>query len=229
MRVKNNILILDTETTGDFAQPFVHDLGYCIIDKDFNILTQKRFLTKQARACKWALNYSEFYRSKASLYDSEIENGTVEIKAWNDIVKELYNDIKTYKVGCLSAYNLAFDFRALNFTEHFLNNDSNFIADLFDKKRLLCIWNLACETILQDKEYKEFCKSNGYITQAGNYLTNAETTYKYITNKLNFKEDHTALSDVLIEKEILEHIIKQEKGKVEYGLAYNCWKKVTEK
>ena len=81
MRVKNNILILDTETTGDFAQPFVHDLGYCIIDKDFNFLTQKRFLVKQARACKWALNYSEFYRSKASLYDYEIENGTIEIKA----------------------------------------------------------------------------------------------------------------------------------------------------
>ena len=100
---------------------------------------------------------------------------------------------------------------------------------MFDKKRLLCIWNLACETILQDKGYKEFCKNNGYITQAGNYLTNAETTYKYITKKLNFKEDHTALSDVLIEKEILEYIIKQEKGKVEYGLAYNCWKKVTEK
>lgn len=226
MRVKNNILILDTETTGDFAQPFVHDLGYCIIDKDFNILTKKRFLTKQARTCKWALNYSEFYRSKANLYDIEIENGTVEIKAWNEIIKEFYNDIKKYHVGCLSAYNLAFDFRALNFTEHFLNNDSNFIASLFDKKRLLCIWNLACETILQDEKYKTFCESNDYITQAGNYLTNAETTYKYIIQKLDFQEEHTALSDVLIEKEILEHIITQERGKVKYGLAYNCWRKV---
>lgn len=226
MRVKNNILILDTETTGDFAQPFVHDFGYCIIDKDFNILTQKRFLVKQARVCKWALNYSEFYRSKSNLYDAEIDNGNVEIKEWNSIIKEFHQDIKKYKVGCISAYNLAFDYRALNFTEHFLNNDSNFIADFFDKKRLLCIWNLACETILQDKEYKEFCKEHGYITQADNYLTNAETTYKYITKNIDFEEVHTALSDVLIEKEILEYIIKNSKSKANYGLMYNCWRKV---
>ena len=77
MRLRKNIIVLDTETTGDFKQPLVHDIGYVIIDKDFHILKTVRYLVKNVRDCLWALNYSEFYRSKSMLYDLEIENGNV--------------------------------------------------------------------------------------------------------------------------------------------------------
>ena len=79
MRLRKNIIVLDTETTGDFKQPLVHDIGYVIIDKDFHILKTVRYLVKNVRDCLWALNYSEFYRSKSMLYDLEIENGKMSL------------------------------------------------------------------------------------------------------------------------------------------------------
>ena len=224
MRTKNNLLILDTETVGDFAQPFVHDLGYIIIDKDFNNLCERRFLISQAHNTSWALN-SEFYNTKKNLYDIEKENG-FPLTPWNEVIKTFESDIKKYKVKVLSAYNLAFDFRALNFTEHFLNNENEKIQKLFDKKSLLCIWNLACETILKDDEYYDYCIKNKFTSEKGNIKTNAETAYKYISNYLDFEEEHTALADVKIEKEILNYIIKNCHKRIKYGLAYGSWRKV---
>ena len=224
MRTKNNLLILDTETVGDFAQPFVYDLGYIIIDKDFNNLCERRFLISQAHNTSWALN-SEFYNTKKNLYDIEKENG-FPLTPWNEVIKTFESDIKKYKVKVLSAYNLAFDFRALNFTEHFLNNESEKIQNLFDKKSLLCIWDLACETILKDDEYYDYCIKNKFISEKGNIKTNAETAYRYISNYLDFEEEHTALADVKIEKEILNYIIKNCHNRIKYGLAYGSWRKV---
>lgn len=226
MRVKNNILILDTETVGDFGQPLVHDLGYCIVDKDFNVLKATRHLVKQPRECKWALEASDFYKTKATMYNDSIAKKEVDIVMWNDMLKEFLGDLREYKVGCISAYNLAFDYRALNFTNQFLNNGDLTFEKLLDKKKWLCIWNLACETILQGDEYKQWCKDNGYISEKGNYMTNAEASYKYITGRLDFNEEHTALADVLIEKDILKYIVENCKHKANYGLQYACWRKV---
>ena len=226
MRLRKNIIVLDTETTGDFKQPLIHDIGYVIIDKDFHILKTVRYLVKNVRDCLWALNYSEFYRSKSMLYDFEIENGNVEIKPWNEIINCLKKDISYYSVNIISAYNVAFDFTALNFTNHFLNNGDNYFEKLLDKNMFLCIWNMACDTILSTNEYKEWCKTNNKLTNYGNYITNAETAYQYITNDLDFKEDHTSLSDAKIETNILKYIVENYKGTAKYGLMYNVWKKV---
>ena len=43
-------------------------------------------------------------------------------------------------------------------------------------------------------------------TNKGNIMTNAEVVYQYITDQEDFKEDHTALSDAIIESEILARI-----------------------
>ena len=225
MRLKNNILILDTETVGDFEKPLVHDLGYVIIDKNFTVLTKKRFLVKQVHETNWTKR-SEFFQSKACLYEQDIENGVIIPQYWNDIVKEFISDIKTYKVNVISAYNLAFDYRALNFTEQFFNNGSLTIENLFDKKRKLCLWNLACETVLNTDEFRKFCDEYDFKSVKGNYLTNAEVAYRYLTQDIEFQEEHTALSDVLIETAILQAIVNRCKGIPQYGLAYSVWRKV---
>ena len=43
-------------------------------------------------------------------------------------------------------------------------------------------------------------------TNKGNIITNAEIVYQYVTDQEDFKEDHTALSDAIIESEILARI-----------------------
>ena len=39
----------------------------------------------------------------------------------------------------------------------------------------------------------------------------AEILYRFITHDKTFKESHTGLEDVMIEKEILVHILRQHK------------------
>lgn len=225
MRLRNNILLLDTETTGDFGQPLVHDFGYIIIDLKFNVLIKRRFMVEQVRRCRWALDYSEFYRSKAYLYDKEIEDGFKPM-LWGDIMAVFKRDLKRYHVKCISAYNVAFDFKALNFTNRFLADNDPLFSKLLDSKKWLCIWNLACETILNEPSYKKWVDDNDLRSQAGNYPTNAETVYKYLTRNMSFEEEHTALADVLIEKDILKYIANHCHKRPQYGLQYSCWQKI---
>jgi hypothetical protein len=121
---------------------------------------------------------------------------------------------------------LAFDYKAINYTNQFFNNGDEKLMKLIDKKTLLCIWNLACDTILDTEDYKEYATMKNFISEKGNYLTNAESCYAYLTQNEDFQEEHTALADVEIEVEILKYIVENCKSKVKYGLAYGCWKKV---
>jgi hypothetical protein len=65
------------------------------------------------------------------------------------------------------------------------------------------------------KEYQDFCDQHEFYTESGNYSTSAETLFRYIANKVDFVEEHTALADSLIEFEILRTCI------VEYGAEIN--------
>ena len=225
MRTQNNILTLDTETVGTFSRPIVHDFGWVTINREFNTLTKKHYLVKELHIDQpWILKTSDFYGSKKAIYDKWIAEGSVEIKPWREIIAEFVADLKTVKV--MSAYNLAFDYKAINYTNQFFNNGDEKLMKLIDKKTMLCIWNLACDTILDTEDYKEYATMKNFISNKGNYLTNAESCYAYLTQNANFEEEHTALADVEIEVEILKHIVENCKGKVQYGLAYACWRKV---
>lgn len=226
MRTKNNVLVFDTETVGTFGKPLIHDWAWSIKDKLFNNLVSRRYLVAEFHEDQtWVLRASEFYRTKHELYKEAIATEEVEVKTWNEIVKIFLDDLKTYGVKCLSAYNIAFDYKALKYTDRFFNRGSDKLMKAVDKRSLLCIWNLACDTILCDHPYHEFCEMKNFISDSGNYFTNAQSCYAYLTNNAEYEEEHTALADVEIEAEILKYILTNCKGNVEYGLAYNCWRK----
>lgn len=230
MRTQNNILIIDTETVGTFGSPIIHDIGYKIIDKNFNTLLSKRHLVKELHEVnEFMLYISDFYQSKKPLYDEAKETNSVDILPWRDIVKEFLDDLRTYKVKVISAYNIAFDYKALNATNSFFNLGDKKLMDTIDKKTLLCIWSLACDTILDTDDYRQYATMKNFISDKGNFLTNAESCYRYLVKDETFEEEHTALADVEIEQKILEYIIKNCSHKVQYGLAYNCWQKIQRK
>ncbi len=91
---------------------------------------------------------------------------------------------------------------------------------------IIDIWNFACQTVFQTVEYKEMAVKNGWYSPAGNYTTNAEVAYRFITNNVNFIEKHTALEDVIIEGEILKYIFDNYKVKTPYGIEGFPWRKV---
>ena len=53
------------------------------------------------------------------------------------------------------------------------------------------------------EKFIDFCIENNFLTERGYIQTKAETVHRYLTNNLTFEEEHTGLSDVLIEYQIL--------------------------
>lgn len=76
------------------------------------------------------------------------------------------------------------------------------------------LWGVACERLINNSRYKDFCLENKLLTVSATYFkTSAETSFQYLMKDSDFTEDHTALSDAQIEAQILTKALK--KGRVE--------------
>jgi len=95
--------------------------------------------------------------------------------------------------------------------EHFLFRGR--LYDLFD------LWGLATTYLLNNVTYKNNCLKYGMLTNSGVYFkTSAETSYRYLCDKYDFMESHTALDDAEIESYILHKIAQ--KHAVSNGIKY---------
>ena len=72
---------------------------------------------------------------------------------------------------------------------------------------LFDLWGLATRYLLNNVSYKKSCLENDMLTSTGTYFkTSAESSYRYLMNKYDFDEAHTALEDAIIETFILSKI-----------------------
>ena len=72
------------------------------------------------------------------------------------------------------------------------------------------LWGIACEKMLNTNGYKNYCLDNELISASGLYFkTSAETAFQYLTRNFEFVEEHTALSDAIIESQILTKVLKK--------------------
>jgi hypothetical protein len=132
--------------------------------------------------------------------------------------------MKNYNITKVGAYNMGFDKRALN-------NDTRYITKSFLRwffpygTEYFCIWNMACDTILNRPSYIKFAIKNGFVSEKGNIQTSAECAYKYLTKDTDFTECHTGLEDVLIEVAIMAYCYRQHK-KFDNSINSSCWRKV---
>lgn len=86
--------------------------------------------------------------------------------------------------------------------DHFLFRGR--LYDLFD------LWGLATTHLLNNVTYKNNCLKHGMLTNSGVYFkTSAETSYRYLCDKYDFMESHTALDDAEIESYILHKIAQR--------------------
>ena len=73
--------------------------------------------------------------------------------------------------------------------------------------KLFDLWGLATTHLLNNATYKKMCLEHDMLTNSGLYFkTSAESTYRYLLNKYDFDEAHTALEDAIIESFILAKI-----------------------
>ncbi len=197
-----NILIFDTETTS-LEKPFCYNIGYVIADTDtHSIIEKKDFVIEQV----WHNNMlfsTAYYSEKRPLYVNSMRARKTEMKKYGYVCQEMARDIKKYDIKIAFAFNSSFDEKVFNF-----NCDWFKCINPFDNVEIKDIRGYAHEFLI-DTKYKEFCDTHEKYTESGNYSTTAETLTQYITNNPNFTEEHTALSDSIIEWIILDTCIKK--------------------
>lgn len=198
---KKKFMVLDVE--GNSAvKPY--NVGYVIADNDGKIYVKRSIALPD---CIWenlanAIRYgicADMHKKNVEEILSDFNKPKRKRKYLAIGITQFWemfsHDVTKYKVKELFAYNVTFDNSALYrlFGERFNELDlqpKDIISGLLD-------------TRLKNQRYLDFCCENGYITEKGNFQYKAEYTYQFYTGDTNFIEEHTALSDVLIELELL--------------------------
>lgn len=131
---KLKYLVLDCETAGnDFTakmtaeerktinviKSLIYDIGWAIMDRQGNIYKKRSFLVSEV-FCVPAIFNTAYYAEKRPLYLEMLRNGDIEIKGWNEIASLLESDMK--ECDFFSAYNAAFDTRAISYTELYIKH-----------------------------------------------------------------------------------------------------------
>lgn len=227
MRTSEKLLILDTETCNTVEEPIPYDIGWAICDRRGNILKQRSYIVEEVFYGMADVMTSAYYAEKIPMYENDIKAGTRKVAKMWDIRKKMKEDIQTYNVKKIGAYNMAFDKRALNNLIRYVSK--SWLRWWFPfGMEYICIWHEACQVLLNTKSYIEFCLKNGLVSDKDNILTSAETAYRFITKNLEFAESHTGLEDVKIEIEIMVQCYRQHK-KMNKGINPSCWRIVQKK
>ena len=213
-----NIIVFDTETLGMKSQDLLN-VGYRILDinpmtRVVNVLCERDMIDLNLfsavnklyahKGCleedmEWVLGLNFLPKEKYEKYVNLIALKKIERHNIKRIYEILAQDMAKYKVVFGYAYNSNFDQDkfAKTATKYGLINP---LANLpiFD------IWAYATNHICRTKEYIEWAKANQVFTESGSYIsTSVESVVKYLTNNLDFVEEHTALSDTQWETAIL--------------------------
>ena len=223
-RRKEMYLVIDTETCNTVEQPLPYDIGFAICDRMGNIAEERSYVVAETFLDMKETMKSAYFAEKIPQYWEDIKNGSREIKSIYKIRKEVKDLMNKYNVKKVGAYNMGFDKRALNNVMRYTTK--SFCRWFFPfGTEFFCIWHLATQTLLQQKTFFKMAEKNGWFSEKGNLLTNAEVTYNYIKKMSDFKEEHKGLEDVRIEIEIMAHCFRQHK-KMNTNINTSCWRLV---
>ena len=192
------IIVLDVEGMSG-KRPY--NVGYIVADLKGNICAERSFA---CLPCVWenlsVSMHSAQEKAKAMTHKNIREIlETPDKYNWvtiEEVRNALIRDIIEYKVSEIWAYNCSFDKGMM--TRLF---EDNILEEL--GITWLDIWSAIVMTKCLTRKYVKFCKSNGFITPSGNCMTSAEVVYAYLTDNVNFEEEHTGLSDCKLEYKLL--------------------------
>ena len=205
-----NYIVFDCETANTMDDPFVYDLGWSVIDDNFNVLVERSFVNADIFIEEKDLMKVAYFADKIPQYVAEIADGTRELRRFETIRRAFALDCKMFGVTEIYAHNARFDYKALQTTQRYLTKSKYrwffpFGVEICDTLKM------ARQTFGKCDEYKEFCIENGFTLANGKTPRfTAEILYRFITKDLQFKEEHTGLADVRIEREIFRHCVQMD-------------------
>lgn len=226
------------------AKPLVYDIGWTITDRAGSIIKRENFLVQETFFVPTIFNTAYYKAKRPlyieKLEQGKITvkcwNDIVEI-----LLSDLRQSDLSVAYNATFDYKKAIPFTE-RYIKHLYSNDyhkweasqrkkceailrngakdknEDFLNPLFElrgeKFPITDLWQVACNKLINNQKYKDFCLKNDFLTQSGLYFkTSAESAYAYLTKNSEFIEQHTALDDALIEAEILTKALR--KGKVE--------------
>ncbi len=221
---KNYKLMVDVETTmAPNNQQIIFDLGFAVFTNDGEVLESHSYVIKEVFE-NYDLMQKAYYFKKYPLYLEGLETGKFIKVEWEYALVQMFKCIKAYGIKEVSAYNLAFDLRAMIKTNEYLRPTKEF--KMFNDMAKNCLWGMSVETICQQKGFKTFCDKHNMITDSKKYYkSSAEAVYAYMNNVPDFEEEHTGLADVLIEIEIYKRVMRQKK-KMKKGIWFHPFQMV---
>ena len=201
---KMNIMVFDTETAGCKTQSLLN-VGYTIVDLDLRNFTYK---TKVARDYlmrdvynnyMWLINDMFVGENKLAVMRNNLEHKGAILRTEKQVFEQISKDIAKYGVQFAYAYNCQFD------TDKFAKTAIAYgLRNPLEDVTVLDLWGFAYWNICVTAEYQQFCLENELKTKSGKFFpTSVEGVTAYLNNDKDFKEDHTALSDVYWELRIL--------------------------
>lgn len=227
MKRNEYFIILDTETANSIQFPLPYDLGYKIMNKKGETVVSRSLCIAEIYIEQREMMKTAYYADKLPQYEEELHSGERQLVKFFTARKMILADMEKYKTNRVYAYNMNFDKRALNNDQKFTTNNRYRYFFPYNTE-FRCIWHMACQVLLARPSYIKFALANGYVSEKGNILTNAECCYRYITKNTNFKEAHKGIDDVNIEAEILLACFKQHK-KMDTKPYTACWQIVKRK
>ena len=201
------VAILDTETTNSIDDPLCYDIGYAIEDTiEKRIILQRSFVVADIFLDKDLMSYAYFI-DKVPQYWEEIKNGKRELCKLSTIRKVLKDDFKNFGIKEVFAHNARFDYRSTNLTQRFLTCSK--YRFFFPYGTKICdTLKMSRQLLADDVDYNDYCRKHGFVTKTNKPQFTAEVLYRYIHKDENFVESHTALEDVMIEKDILNYCLE---------------------
>ena len=209
---KNVLCVGDTETCNIVATDKVtpgnnltYNIGFHYMEPATGkVLAEKSYIVEEIFFGEAERMKTAYYADKIPGYLSGIHSGEYIVKSFFEIMNELVHDCEKYGVTAIVAHNARFDVDALNTTARWLTG-LNYIRALPQNIEIWDSMKMARDIFLPRPSYRKFCEENGYMTKHATPRprVNAETLYRFISNNLDFEEEHTALSDCRIEAEII--------------------------
>jgi len=207
MAKRKMVLVVDVEGT---SHGFVYDVGFAVADLYGNTYDTFSGIVSEVIIGMPIEMATAYYVEKMPMYAERINHGETVCVGLHTIRDKVFEVMERYGIDTVCAYNVMYDRNALNRT---ISTVSNGFVDKFfpDGTIFWDIWGMACETILQKKDYTRQAIEKGWVSEKGNIRSGAEYAYRYISGDDVFEEEHTGLADVMIETAILAATIATHK------------------
>ena len=214
-------IMLDTETANTIVEDdgklnmlsvLPYDFGFAVIDNEGNLYEKHSYINSDIFYKEPELMESAYFAHYIPEYKEDLANGTRTLKNTYEIRNIFWQLCRKYDCRFVMAHNARFDYRACNNIQRWTTKSRYRYFFPYGIE----IWDtlqMSRDVLQNDEKYINFCFENGFVTKHTHpqpQLT-AEVIYRFITNDLDFVEEHKGIEDVEIELEIFKYLIAQNK------------------